>query len=100
MYGLHADATGMLIETDSATIGLEGSSEPWRVFGAGESSTISSSWSSSMVGVEIGVGVVTSICVQKGVLCGRGETSMSSVVGPGDDEGRGGVVTKSRTRSA
>lgn len=61
---------------------------------------MSSSWSSSMVGVNIGVGDATSTCMQKGILCGRGDTSMSSVVGPGDDEGRGGVVTKSGPRSA
>jgi hypothetical protein len=56
--------------------------------GAGESSIMSSS-----AGVEIGVGDVTSICVQNGTLCGRGESSMVSMSCTGEDDGKGGVVT-------
>jgi hypothetical protein len=33
-----------------------------------------------------------STCAKKGVLCGRGEMSMHSFIGPGEDDGRGGVV--------
>jgi hypothetical protein len=33
-----------------------------------------------------------STCAKKGALCGRGEMSMHSFIGPGEDEGRGGVV--------
>lgn len=29
----------------------------------------------------------------KGILCGRGEISIESLVGAGDDDGTGGVVT-------
>lgn len=79
--------------TDSATIGLGGSNEDRRDIGAGESSIISSS-----LGVDTGVGDVISICVKKGALCGKGETSMSSVRGAGGDEGRGGVVISSRSK--
>lgn len=44
-----------------------------------------------------GVGDWTSICVAKyGCLCGRGEISILSSNGPGDDDGMGGVVTQSR----
>ncbi len=46
----------------------------------------------------MGVGDVISICVEaNGVLCGRGDTSISSVrgAGPGEEEGKGGVVTNS-----
>lgn len=53
----------------------------------------SSSSSSSTVGVEMGVGDVVSAWTEKGVLCGRGDISMSSVTPAGDDEGSGGVVT-------
>lgn len=80
--------------TDSATIGLGGSNDDRRDIGAGESSIISSS-----LGVARGVGDVISICVKKGGLCGNGETSMSSVRGAGDDEGRGGVVKCSISKS-
>lgn len=62
--------------------------------GAGESNIISSS-----VGVEPGVGDVTSNCTQNADLCGRGDTSMCSIIGAGDDEGSGGVVTKPMTVS-
>lgn len=63
----------------------------WRGIGAGESSIISSS--SCSLGVESGVGDVTSICEQKGALCGSGEMSIISLSWPGEDEGSGGVVT-------
>lgn len=44
-----------------------------------------------------GVGDWTSICVAKyGCLCGRGEMSILSSNGPGEDDGMGGVVTQSR----
>jgi hypothetical protein len=33
--------------------------------------------------------------VEKGALCGRGEISIESKPGPGDDEGNGGVVVVS-----
>jgi hypothetical protein len=39
-----------------------------------------------------------SVCAKKGVLCGRGEMSMHSFNGPGDDDGRGGVVVFSARR--
>lgn len=32
------------------------------------------------------------VAVEKGALCGRGEMSIGSLPGPGEDEGRGGVV--------
>lgn len=60
--------------------------------GAGESSIISSSVSVS-AGVETGVGEVTSIWLEKGALWGNGEMSMNSLSWPGDDDGKGGVVT-------
>ena len=62
------ETRGMLGGTDSASIDLGGSIEDWRVIGAGESSIMSSSWSSSTVGVDTGVGDVTSICVLNGSL--------------------------------
>ena len=45
-------------------------------------------------GVRSGVGDCKPIstAVLKAGLCGRGEMSMESLVGPGDDEGTGGVV--------
>lgn len=58
--------------------------------GAGESNIISSS---SVVGVDPGVGDVISIWVMKGSLCGRGETSIISFMAAGEDSGIGGVVT-------
>lgn len=57
--------------------------------GAGESRTMS--W--SLEGVEPGVGDCISTWAKKGVLCGRGDSSMYSTTGAGEDEGRGGVVT-------
>jgi hypothetical protein len=44
---------------------------------------------------DFGVGDETSICAQRGCLWGRGEISMRSFMGPGEDDGRGGVVTLS-----
>lgn len=58
--------------------------------GAGESNMISSS-----TGVETGVGDATSICKEYAALWGRGDISISSVMGPGDDDGNGGVVMES-----
>lgn len=58
--------------------------------GAGESRTMDSS-----PGVDVGVGEQARIILQEGVLCGRGETSMCSSIGAGEDGGSGGVVTKS-----
>lgn len=71
--------------------GLGASRRVWRAMGAGESSIISSL--SMSTGVERGVGEVTSIWLQKGALCGRGDMSISSLSWPGEDDGRGGVVT-------
>jgi hypothetical protein len=78
-------------DTYSAIVAFGGSKEEALGTGAGESSMMSS----SSAGVEIGVGDVTSNCVEKGVLWGRGETSMSSVRGAGDEDGKGGVLTYS-----
>jgi hypothetical protein len=44
---------------------------------------------------DLGLGVEISICAQRGCLCGRGEISMRSFIGPGEEDGRGGVVTLS-----
>lgn len=44
---------------------------------------------------DFGLGDETSICAQCGCLCGRGEISIRSFIGPGEDDGRGGVVTLS-----
>ena len=46
-------------------------------------------------GVSSGVGDCSSISMVrlKAGLCGRGEISIESLVGNGDDEGTGGVVT-------
>lgn len=46
-------------------------------------------------GVRSGVGDCSSISSTglKRSLCGKGEMSMESLVGPGGDEGTGGVVT-------
>lgn len=63
--------------------------------GAGESNIISSSETEDE-GVDMGVGEVTSmIAEQNGILCGKGDISMSSVKGAGEDGGKGGVVTYS-----
>lgn len=45
-----------------------------------------------------GVGDCNSISVvtAKGALWGRGDMSIESLAGPGDDEGNGGVVIDSR----
>lgn len=45
--------------------------------------------------VDFGLGEGTSTCTKCGCLCGRGEMSIRSFSGPGDDDGRGGVVTLS-----
>ena len=49
--------------------------------------------STSRSGVEIGVGEWIWICAWNGCLWGSGEISIRSCIGPGDDDGRGGVVT-------
>ena len=47
-------------------------------------------------GVKVfGLGDATSTCTKCGCLCGRGEMSIRSFIGPGEDDGRGGVVTHS-----
>lgn len=48
---------------------------------------------SSRRGVCCGVGDCISNCEKNGALCGSGEMSIHSFIGPGEDEGRGGVVT-------
>lgn len=48
----------------------------------------------SSVNVSIGVGS-TCVSTTKGVLCGRGDMSIDSYRGPGEEEGGGGVVTLS-----
>jgi len=71
-------------------------STPWEGFGASKNAgrggddgiTISS-------GVWPGVGDWTSICAKYGCLWGRGEMSIRSFNGPGEEDGRGGVVTHS-----
>ncbi len=59
--------------------------------GGGESNIM---FSSSLAGVDMGVGDVISICVKNGALCGKGDISIVSIVGAGEDEGNGGVVQK------
>ena len=51
----------------------------------------------STIGVGSGVGDWISIRVaaRYGALCGRGEISIESFPGPGEDEGSGGVITLS-----
>jgi hypothetical protein len=49
----------------------------------------------SSVRVWPGVGDWTSICAKYGCLCGSGEISIRSFIGPGEEDGRGGVVTHS-----
>ena len=50
----------------------------------------------SSIGVPAGVGDAISICEEKyGCLWGRGEISILSFNGPGEEEGNGGVVTES-----
>lgn len=49
---------------------------------------------SSSIGVIWGAGS-TSIGTTKGALCGRGEISIESFPGPGDEDGIGGVVVLS-----
>lgn len=50
----------------------------------------------SSIGVPPGVGEAISICAEKyGCLWGRGEISILSFNGPGDEEGNGGVVAES-----
>ncbi len=49
----------------------------------------------SSSGVCPGVGDCTSICAKYGCLWGRGEMSIRSFNGPGEEDGRGGVVTHS-----
>jgi hypothetical protein len=44
---------------------------------------------------DLGVGDETSTCTKCGCLCGSGEISIRSFIGPGEDDGRGGVVTHS-----
>ena len=52
--------------------------------------------SMSSSGVGWGVGDWTWICATwYGCLWGRGETSIRSCIGPGEEDGRGGVVTDS-----
>lgn len=51
---------------------------------------------SSTIGVWFGVGDCwTSICEKNVCLCGSGDMSIMSCIGPGEDDGNGGVVTKS-----
>lgn len=70
---------GQCDETYSAAIAFGGSRDDCLEIGAGESSIMLSS-SSSTVGVVIGVGEVTSMSwFEKGVLCGSGDTSMVSI---------------------
>ena len=38
------------------------------------------------------IGVVPAVRAMNGALCGRGDMSMASFAGPGEDEGMGGVV--------
>ena len=45
------------------------------------------------------MGEYISVYEVKGALCGRGETSIISIMGAGDEEGGGGVVTYSRSKS-
>lgn len=52
-----------------------------------EVSTVSSSKHSE--------GVSTSVVTTKGALCGRGDISIDSLQGPGEEDGGGGVVVKS-----
>ena len=39
---------------------------------------------------DLGLGDGTSTCAKCGCLCGRGEMSMRSFIGPGEDDGKGG----------
>lgn len=76
-------------KTHSGRMLLGGSSDCLWI-GGGESSIMLSLRSDE--GVLEGVGDVTSIWVEKGTLWGRGDISMVSMVGAGEEEGMGGVV--------
>lgn len=76
------------IYTYSAPKGFEASNELERI--GDEPIAVSST------GVPAGVGEAISICAEKyGCLCGRGDISILSFNGPGEEEGRGGVVAQS-----
>lgn len=68
-------------------IGLEASKGAGR---GGEDCIVTSS-----SGVDFGVGDWTSICAKYGCLCGRGDMSIRSCKGPGEDDSKGGVVAHS-----
>ena len=48
----------------------------------------------SSSGVVIGVGSIR-VVTTKGALCGSGEISIESLMGPGEEEGSGGVLARS-----
>lgn len=61
----------------------------------GDDGITSSSGVSKMLGVWPGVGDCNSIAAKYGCLCGKGEMSILSSSGPGEEDGIGGVVTQS-----